>query len=335
MTNIKRGHVLQEINQLLANNGFETSHIYERSCFDMVARRKLLLLLLKVLVNIDGINGVQAQEIRKISRSFMASPLIVGLKSKNEHLEEDVVYERHGIPVIGLETLKNMIIEGEYPEILADRGGYYVQINGEVLKEVREDYNLSLKDLADLAHVSRETIYKYEHGIVRACPETAMMLEDILNLKITLSIDLFKVPDSLKELNIGKSNESPLNDNKINMNEFQPQKLVELGFGIIPTQKTPFDALAKLESNNPISKNVETPLITNLEKNRKQRTLKKMAITLKDLSLITGSSSVFILDNEKIKESLDGIPVVHGWEMGEIETPAEFLKMIKERKECN
>lgn len=335
MTNVKRGHVLQEINELLANNGFETSHIYERSCFDMVARRKLLLLLLKVLVNIDGINGVQAQEIKKISHSFMASPLIVGLKSKSEHLEEDVVYERHGIPVIGLETLKNMILEGEYPEILADRGGYYVQINGEVLKEVREDYNLSLKDLADLAHVSRETIYKYEHGIVRACPETAMMLEDILNLKITLSIDLFKVPDALKELDIHKTNESPLNDNKINMNEFQPQKLVELGFGVIPTQKTPFDALAKLEANNKISKNIETPLITNLEKNRKQRTLKKMAITLKDLSLITGSNSVFILDNEKIKESLDGIPVVHGWEMGEIETPAEFLKMIKERKECN
>jgi putative transcriptional regulator len=300
----------------------------------MVARRKLLLLLLKVLVNIDGINGVQAQEIKKISHSFMASPLIVGLKSKSEHLEEDVVYERHGIPVIGLETLKNMILEGEYPEILADRGGYYVQINGEVLKEVREDYNLSLKDLADLAHVSRETIYKYEHGIVRACPETAMMLEDILNLKITLSIDLFKAPDSLKELDIQKPNESQLND-KINMNEFQPQKLVELGFGVIPTQKTPFDALAKLEANNKISKNIETPLITNLEKNRKQRTLKKMAITLKDLSLITGSNSVFILDNEKIKESLDGIPVVHGWEMGEIETPAEFLKMIKERKECN
>lgn len=335
MTNVKRGHVLQEINELLANNGFETSHIYERSCFDMVARRKLLLLLLKVLVNIDGINGVQAQEIKKISHSFMASPLIVGLKSKSEHLEEDVVYERHGIPVIGLETLKNMILEGEYPEILADRGGYYVQINGEVLKEVREDYNLSLKDLADLAHVSRETIYKYEHGIVRACPETAMMLEDILNLKITLSIDLFKVKDSIKELDIQKPNESPLNENKINMNEFQPQKLIELGFGVIPTQKTPFDALAKLETNKKISKNVETPLITNLEKNRKQRTLKKMAITLKDLSLITGSNSVFILDNEKIKESLDGIPVVHGWEMGEIETPAEFLKMIKERKECN
>jgi len=250
-----------------------------------------------------------------------------------------VVYERHGIPVIGLETLKNMILEGEYPEILADRGGYYVQINGEVLKEVREDNNLSLKDLADLAHVSRETIYKYEHGIVRACPETAMMLEDILNLKITLSIDLFKTPDSLKELDLSKLSEKNSEDSKKYINEFQRQKLIELGFGVIPTQKTPFDALAKLEMDKKVSagnaKNTENPLIANLEKNRNQRTLKKMAITLKDLSLITGSNSVFILDNEKIKESLDGIPVVHGWEMGEMETPAEFLKIIKERKECN
>lgn len=335
MINVKRGHVLQEINELLANNGFETSHIYERSCFDMVARRKLLLLLLKVLVNIDGINGVQAQEIKKISHTFMASPLIVGLKSKTEYLEEDVVYERHGIPVIGLDTLKNMIIDEEYPEILADRGGYYVQINGEILKEVREDCNLSLKDLADLAHVSRETIYKYEHGIVRACPETAMMLEDILNLKITLSIDLFKVPDSLKELDMSKLNEKNPDENKININEAQSQKLVELGFGVIPTQKTPFDALAKLDMAKLPSNKEKNPIIANLEKNRNQRTLKKMAIPLKDLSLITGSNSVFILDNDKIKESLDGIPVVHSWEMGEIETPAEFLKMIKERKECN
>ena len=61
-----------------------------------------------------------------------------------------------------MDTLKNIIIDNEYPEILADRGGYYVKINGDILQEARQDYHLSLKDLADLAHVSRETIYKYE-----------------------------------------------------------------------------------------------------------------------------------------------------------------------------
>ena len=315
MSNIvKRGNVLQEINQILADQGFETSNIYDRSCFDMVARKELLLLLLKVLINIDSINKIQAEEIKTVSHSFQASPLIVGVKSKTEYLEEDVVYERHGIPVIGMDTLKNIIIDNEYPEILADRGGYYVKINGDILQEARQDYHLSLKDLADLAHVSRETIYKYEHGIVKACPETAMMLEDILNLKITLDINLFDKP----EIDYSNTN--------FNSNDADP-KLSELGFGVISTQKTPFDALATQKPDD------SNTVITNMERNRNPRTLKKMAITLNDLSLVTGSDSVFILNNDKIKESLDGIPVVKSWEMKEIETPAEFIKIIKERKQ--
>ncbi len=288
----------------------------------MVARKKLLLLLLKVLINIDSINGLQADAIKKVSSTFLGSPLIVGLKSKTEYLEEDVVYERHGIPVIGLETLKNMIIDKDYPEILADRGGYYVQVNGEALKDVREEYNLSLKDLADLAHVSRETIYKYEHGLVRACPETAMMLEDILNLKITISIDLFKIPDQ-----------------KICANSLEKQKegesnsLIDLGFGVIPTQKTPFDALATMQK--PGASKDKNPLITNLDKKRNQKTLQKMAVNLKDLSIVTGSDAVFIMDRKKSVESLDGIPVVKSWEIGEMETPLELIKLIRERKECS
>ncbi len=309
---VKRSNVLQEINQILTNQGFETSNIYDRSCFDMVARKELLLLILKVLINIDSINKIQAEEIKTISHSFHGSPLIVGVKSKNEYLEEDVVYERHGIPIIGRDTLKNILIDNEYPEILADRGGYYVKINGDILQEARQEYNLSLKDLADLAHVSRETIYKYEHGIVKACPETAMILEDILNLKITLDINLFE-PTTVTYEN------SNFNDEDTNLSD--------LGFGVISTKRTPFDALA---TQKPKDTNT---VITNMERNRNQRTLKKMAISLNDLSLITGSDSVFILNNDKIKESLDGIPVVKSWEMKEIETPAEFIKIIKERKQ--
>lgn len=194
-----RDQVLLEITELLSNHGFETSNIYDRSCFDMVARRELILLLLKVLINVDGFSSQQALEIKKIARTFLASPLIVGFKSKTEPLEEDVVYERHGIPVVAPETLRNMVVDEVYPEVLADRGGYYVKIDGNVIKEVREKNNLSLKDLADIAHVSRETIYKYERGMVKAFPETAMLLESILDMKITVSIDLFKTPE-LNEL---------------------------------------------------------------------------------------------------------------------------------------
>ena len=321
-----RNEVIDEINRLLVKGGFKTSQVYYQSCFDMAARKKLLLILLKVLVNIDSINESHVEEIRKIANIFLASPIIVGVKSKKTKLEEDVVYERHGLPAIGIETLKNMILYDEYPEILAGRGGYYVNIDGNILKEYREEYSLSLKDLADLAHVSRETIYKYENGIVRANSKTAMLIEDILNMKITIDIDLFEVPKDLDDKN------EVIEDDKT-------KDLANLGFGVVQTKKTPFDALAKLDNNSPTNKenlsrieSYKDPLIASLEKNRTPKTLQKIAISLKDLSLITESDPFFIINNHKIKHSLDGIPVIKSWELKEAEDSTEFLKLIKERK---
>ncbi|MGC9517638.1 MAG: transcriptional regulator [Methanomicrobiales archaeon] len=321
---MQRYEILKEINELLLSHGFESSHIYDRSCFDMVAHKKFLLLLLKVLINIDGFTGKQAEEIKKLARYFLASPLIVGIKSKKEYLEEDVVYERHGIPVIAVETLRNIIVEDLYPEIFADRGGYFVKIDGNVLSEIREKNNLSLKDLADMAHVSRETIYKYEHGLARACPETVMMLENILNLKITLSIDLFKV-------------NPPSDNDNVNIPPAEPKELIDLGFGVIPTHRTPFDAIAKtdLKSFNDKNTDNKTSMITNLEKNRTNNILKKMALNVTDLSEITGSDAVFIFENKKKLENIEGVPVVHNWEMDDMKNSVDFIKLVKERKECN
>jgi putative transcriptional regulator len=315
---MQRDHVLREINELLANHSFETSHIYDRSCFDMVARKRLLLLLLKVLINIDGFTGQQAEEIKKISSTFLASPLVIGIKSKHEYLEEDVVYERHGIPVIAPETLRNIIVEEVYPEVFADRGGYFVEVDGDAIKEAREKENLSLKELANQAHVSRETIYKYEHGMVRACPETVITLESILNMKITLSVDILKIPES----------------ENVKMAENTPKELSKLGFGVIPTNKTPFDAIAKQDPQlEELKKNIA--MITNMEKNRNQKILKKMAINVKDLSEVTETEAVFIFEHKKNLECIEGVPVVHNWEIGEMESSREFLKVIKERKECS
>jgi putative transcriptional regulator len=313
-----RDQILLEINQLLSKHGFETSNIYDRSCFDLVARRELMLLLMKVLVNVDGFSGEQAQEIRKVASTFLASPLVIGIKSKNEFLDEDVVYERHGIPVIALETLRNMVVDELYPEVFADRGGYYVQIDGQIVKKMREQENLSLKDLADMLHVSRETIYKYETGKVRAHPETAMILENILNMKVTISVNIFraKEPENTSEAKT----------------QAEPKELVDLGFGVINTHRTPFDALAKPDTRS--SKAIE-PLITDLERNRNQKVLQKMATNLKDLSDVIGTDSVFILEKKPDVECIDGVPAVHSWEIEEMKSPAEFLKMLAERRECN
>ena len=229
------------------------------------------------------------------------------------------------MPAIGLETLKNMIVYDEYPEILADRGGYYVKINGNVLREYREEYSLSLKDLADLAHVSRATMYKYENGIVRANTETAMALEEILNTKITLDIDLFEPYNQDIKLKADKTDLSKsLGSNA--------KDLAKLGFGVVSTNKSPFDALAKAEIAT--KKDNKNPLIGNINVQNEEniKTLKKMAVSLKDLALVTSTDSFFILKDDKIQDAIDGIPVIKSWEMKEFDHSDEFLKLIKERK---
>lgn len=321
-----RDQVLLEITELLASHGFETSNIYDRSCFDMMARRELILLLLKVLINVNGFSSQQAQEIKRLARTFLASPLIVGFKSKTEPLEEDVVYERHGIPVVAPETLRNMVVDEVYPEVLAGRGGYYVNINGEILKEVRERENLSLKDLADIAHVSRETIYKYEHGMVRAYPETAMLLENILNIKITLDIDLFKTPEPESDM-LKSDQASETEDNPQDISP-EPKELIKLGFGVLPTYRTPFDAISQANSR----KEKENILLTNLEKNRNSQALKKMALNVKDLSDITKKEAVFIMESKRVVECIEGIPAVNTDEICEMENCREFIQLLKERK---
>ena len=93
---------------------------------------------------------------------------------------------------------------------------------------------------------------------------------------------------------------------------------------MVSTNKSPFDAVAKDKNSS---------LIANVEKNRSQKTLKRMAVPLKDLSMITSSEPVFIINNDKIKESLGTIPVIKSWELKEFERSQELLKLIRERKE--
>lgn len=251
--------------------------------------------------------------MKQLASIFLASPLIIGEKSRNGKLEDGVIYERYDIPTITLNTFKHMILYDEYPEIIADRGGYFVKINGDVLKEYRNKHSLSLKDLANLAHVSRATMYKYENGMVKVNTETAMILEEILDEKITVDINLLRPAESGENLKYSDDENTRI--------------LSKLGYGVVSTNKSPFDAAARTENKD------SAPLIANIEKNRTQKTLEKMAVPLKDLSLITSSDSVFIVDNEKISELIGEIPVIKSWELNEFENSQDLLKLIKERKD--
>ena len=57
---LNRSKMLQEIDNLLTSEGYKTSNIYDQGSFDLVARKNLLILLLKTFLNIDSINEANA-----------------------------------------------------------------------------------------------------------------------------------------------------------------------------------------------------------------------------------------------------------------------------------
>ncbi len=338
---INREQVLQEIKNLLKSYGFKTSDIYDRSCFDLLARKDDILIILKILINIDSLTSTQAEELSKISGTFLASPIIIGLKSKHNPLEEDVVYERHEIPVITPQTLCNIVVNDIHPEILAKRGGYYVKIDGPLLRQLRESQHLSLKELADLSHVSRETIYRYEQGNSQTYPETAMMIEEVLQQPITVSINVLETDkkDSLDKI------------------IHEPIELIKLGYDVKSSKKTPFDAISESTTNNTndiqkLQEKLENKLdeiekiraeinkksitnnilITNMERGRNEKTLTNIANKTEDISSVTGYDALFVLDKEHDTESINKIPAIYTWELKDMSNIDDLLKLIKERK---
>ena len=48
---LNRSKMLQEIDNLLTSEGYKTSNIYDQGSFDLVARKNLLILLLKTFLH--------------------------------------------------------------------------------------------------------------------------------------------------------------------------------------------------------------------------------------------------------------------------------------------
>jgi len=173
--------------------GFEVSERFSlrpRS-FDLIARRNGVLLVIKVVSHIDSVSEEVAFDLETIARYLRGIPLIVGERARDAELERGAVYIRYGIYAISVSTLYDYFVEKVPPLVYASPGGLYVNINGEMLREMRERRGMSLGDLGHLLGVSRRTISKYESGMGTTL-EVAIRIEEVFNDGVVESIDLLR-----------------------------------------------------------------------------------------------------------------------------------------------
>src|SRR2546426_10084383 len=189
---MKRDRVLEETRRGLAKTGFFLSRPQgDRGwCFDFVARRDATLLIGKVLQNVDALNKEPAHELLEVARILEASPLVVGERSGTGSLEAGVIYTRFGVSILSRRTLGEFLEEGVPPFLYSAPGGLYVRLDADALRRLREERQVSLGTLADIAGVTRRTIQMYLEGM-SATMEVAMRLEEFLNESLVVPVDPF------------------------------------------------------------------------------------------------------------------------------------------------
>jgi putative transcriptional regulator len=286
------------------------------SCFDIVARKGLTLLLLKVHENVDALSEETGKELKILSRMLLASPLIIGNRTRKETVQDGLVYERQGLPAINSETFERFIHENVLPIVFARRGGLYVKIDGNKLRREREKKEMSFGDLANSVGVSRRTIYEYERGGMDSTLETALKLEEALDVPIAVPINIISWTVEEQEI--------PEQEAEDELQEEIRKTLSELGLRVVFARKAPFDALTADQKDQ--QKVVITGLGYAQEKGIEQR-----IISVEKVSQVAQKFAMFVVDKDKIKKISTEVPVIPKEELQAIEGPEELFRLIYEK----
>jgi putative transcriptional regulator len=154
---------------------------------------------MRVQPDIGSFSTSDSTELRAISESFSASCVLIGEEAREKPLQDDTVYTRHGILAVTLRTFENVVVHDIRPLIQANPGGYYVQIDGEALKQRRQELGLSAGQVAEMVRTSRRTIYGYERGMAKASVTAAYNLIWALGIPVAKSVNILEKPENQRK----------------------------------------------------------------------------------------------------------------------------------------
>jgi putative transcriptional regulator len=311
--------VVESVLRILSKAGFDVTDLIETKprCFDVVARKENVVLLIKVLYNVFFFKQKTAYEMKLVAKLLGASSLVVGERFKSDYLERGVVYNRYGLPVINTATFYDFIIEGIHPVIYSAPGGYYVKLNKEKIKEARERKGLTLGMLARKLGVSRRVIKKYEGG-ADASLENAAKLEELLGEYIVKEIDLlnFTELDEVKEIK----------PDDLNKNEAEiVEQLKNIGLNVYAVKHAPFDIVSKILER----KNEGEAILAGV---RQVREIEKRAAVIGKVSEVVSAKAAYIVER-KIKKDVSSVVFLLKEELTCVSSPKDLVSLIKERYE--
>jgi len=316
---MSRTALVGNITAMLEDAGFlvsERCSVRPKS-FDLAARRGEDLVLLKILGNIDALTGETGAELRRLGDYLSATPLVIGLRTRNQDLEPGVVYFRHGVPVFNPDTAYDLFIEEVPPLIYAAPGGLYVSIDGDLLADEREERGWSLGQLANELGVSRRTVSKYEDGM-NASIEVAIQLEELFNQPFSNPVSVFDGAEEVRDADpIPEGPDVDPDDEHI------LTVLTNAGFEVHPTARSPFKAVSEDSDDR------EQTVLTG--HSSFTPSAEKRARLMSSIGRVTETRSIYFTTNRVKQESVNDTAIVSCEELAEIDDPDRIRELIRER----
>ncbi|WP_311170723.1 transcriptional regulator [Halobellus ordinarius] len=320
---MSRSALVGNVTAMLEDAGFIVSDRCEirPKSFDIAARRGEDLVLLKILGNIDAFDGTTGEEMRRLGTYLNATPMVVGLRTRDEDLKPGVVYFRHGVPVFNPDTALDLFVEGVPPLIYAAPGGLYVNIDGDLLADEREERGWSLGQLASELGVSRRTVSKYEDGM-NASIEVAIQLEEMFDQPFSSPVEVMDGAGEVRDAEPMPDDPDPDSDD-----EHVVHVLTRAGFTVHPTARAPFKAVSEDDGR----RRDFTPMLTG--HSAFTRSAEKRARIMSSLGEVTQTRSVYFTEDDSKRDAVEGTALVSCEELAAIDDPEAIRELIRDRSQ--
>jgi len=329
-------NIIQKIDLLLKEAHFETFR-FETStkrtkfCFDILVKHTNSVFLVKAFPNIDNLNESVIENIKNLSLLLNSKPLLIGIKNRYQHLEDDTIYIREELPFITFNTLKNVLNQKNYPHILARRGGGVIFLDGTLMKTLREQKNVSRKEISDQLGVTKRTICSYENETMRPSLEIAEKIREILADKsIFRKINIFEWNLKINFIKEKSSEHTELTDFESHLQDI----FEDIGVSTIWYKKGQVPFELSISSNNYLlnENNEFYPIFSRLsEENTK---VSKLNLEhLMSFAKVFHKNAFFIVSNDyKISDIFNtiGMPVIKLKDLEKIDTEDDFVELFEE-----
>ena len=301
-----------------------------RFCFDLLVKKGDAVFCFKVFPNIDNLNPALIQDIKSFSLMLKSKPLLIGIKNRYQKLEDNTIYVRDGLPFITFNTFEKILTNNVFPHILARRGGGVIFLNGNLMKEIREEHSITRKELSEQLGVAKRTVSAYENESMRPSEEMAEKILNILeNNDIFKKINIFKwnikydMEDSEiheeKELSEFESHIKTIIDD-IGLSSYWYKK------GTVPFKLSLFSSLDQNDKGG------FYPLFSNISE--EQSNVNEMNFnTLKMFNDLFHKTALYIIDNNiKIPEATkrNDIRIVKIKNLEKVDDEEEFIDLIQD-----